>query len=368
MKIVLIIDSLSGGGAEHQLMLLANSLSDEHDTTIYCLSKDAYIKNEFQSMGIPIKYFGIDNLFTIKGLKEWYRMMKMLKAEKPDVVQTQLFSSDLSGLSAAIIAGVKRRISARRDMGFWQKWHHKIFYGSILNTLCTQIITNSKSITEHLKRIHPTLNIPILTVENGVDTDLFSPIGDNAKQYMKETTLGITDEISVGIIASLTTVKGHRDFINAAESILKTGIKIKFFIVGDGHLKTKLQDQCQNSGISDNIVFMGRRNDLHQILPLFDIVVSASYSEGTSNTILEAQACGIPVVGTQAGGTPELITHGETGVLIEPGKPDILAKSIITLARDSRNRSRIGNSARQFVEKNFSVNTLVNNTLAVYNS
>src|SRR5690606_28372567 len=111
-------------------------------------------------------------------------------------------------------------------------------------------------------------------------------------------------------------------------------IKAAFLAIGQGHLEEELKAYAQEQGVSDKIIFTGFRNDIPQIFPELDVLLFSSRTEGLGSTILDAFACGVPVVSTNAGGIPEIVTNEETGLLAPVGDATALANNVLRVLQD----------------------------------
>jgi glycosyltransferase involved in cell wall biosynthesis len=175
------------------------------------------------------------------------------------------------------------------------------------------------------------------------------------------------DHHVVGIIANLRPCKGLRGFLKAAALVLQSYPQTTFLIVGrDDGLKVELQLLAKELHISDSIIFTGERDDIPEILSMFDILVSSSLTEGLSNAILEGMALGKPVIATNVGGTPELVVHEQTGLLVSPGNPGYLAEAVIRLLGGCELRNRLGSAGLKRVEMLFCLERMVNQTETFY--
>jgi len=121
-------------------------------------------------------------------------------------------------------------------------------------------------------------------------------------------------------------------------------------------------------GLGDRVIFMGFRLDVAEILPEIDVAVSPSLAEAISNSVIEAMAAGLPVVGTRVGGTPEAVEDGVTGLLVPPRDPEALARCIGLLLEDRNLASRLGRAGRRRIEERFSTERMVRATERVYGS
>ena len=129
-----------------------------------------------------------------------------------------------------------------------------------------------------------------------------------------------------------------------------------------------MESMVQELGLGDRAIFYGERNDVPQLMPGLDVLVSASDSEGFSNTILEAMAAGVAVVATAVGGTPEVVIDRETGMLVPRGDAAAMGKALSTIALDESLRHKLGAAGRRRVEEEFSVGTMAQRTVELYRS
>jgi glycosyltransferase involved in cell wall biosynthesis len=146
-----------------------------------------------------------------------------------------------------------------------------------------------------------------------------------------------------------SNTKKHNCVNNCASSKFPFGL----VLFGEGFLRTNLQKQINDAGISDRIKMVGFTSELDNFLPCFDIFVQSSRTEGFPCVNLEAMAAGVPVVATRVGGVPEQIESGNNGILVPPNDPKALAKEIKRLIIDSGQRRILGENARQSVKTNF---------------
>src|SRR5262249_23568641 len=140
----------------------------------------------------------------------------------------------------------------------------------------------------------------------------------------------------------LSPEKGFGDLIDAARLIGSANPEVRFAIFGEGRLRADLEQRIAAAGVQEKFILPGFRDDLDRLLPGADVFVLPSYTEGLPNVILEASAASVPVVATAVGGTPEVVRHGETGYLVPPRRPEMLAEHIGILLRDESLRRRMG--------------------------
>ena len=206
-------------------------------------------------------------------------------------------------------------------------------------------------------------------VYNGVDAAFFA--GGDGESVRAE--LGAGGASVVGMVGRLDPWKGHRELLEAAAQVEGA----VFWIVGDvtfgsaqkrlADYKTSLEQLATELGISDRVRFLGRRDDMPHVIAALDLLVHPSNEpEPFGRSIAEAQAGGKAVIGTRAGGIPELIDEGDTGLLVPPGDSSALAAAIRRLLDDPALRASMGARAREQAQERFTVARHVASVQAVY--
>ena len=170
----------------------------------------------------------------------------------------------------------------------------------------------------------------------------------------------------IGFVGRLIANKGPQYLIEAAPALLTTCPHAEIVIVGDGPMKPALEARAQTLGIQDKVTFLGARRDVADVLRGCDVFVRPSLMEGMPLTVLEAMACGVPVIATPVGGTPEVVEHEYTGLLVPPTDVGELGIALIRLASSPELRQRLGEAGRRLVERDFSWEQVVERNLVVY--
>ncbi len=174
------------------------------------------------------------------------------------------------------------------------------------------------------------------------------------------------DTLLVGSIGRLSPEKGQSDFIRAAADVLKQFRNVKFLLIGNGQDEHRLRELVKNLGVAKEIIFLGYRSDMLDLYNNFDLVVQSSYTEGMPNVILEALAMEVPVIATDVGGTSEAVTNNETGILIQPGKPEELASKILDFVNNKDSFRRMAENGRKLVEAKFSIDERTRKLSLIY--
>lgn len=169
----------------------------------------------------------------------------------------------------------------------------------------------------------------------------------------------------LGTIGNLYKNKGFNHLINAAKMLVDYGLDIKLVIVGEGGERNELEDWISQLRLEKNVFLLGSIESASRRLKALDIYVCSSVKEGLSYTIIEAMQAGLPIVATNIGGNPDLITHNQEGLLIEPGSAENLATGIIKILNNDQ-KKKLGAKAREKALKNYSLERMANDTKQVY--
>ncbi|MCP4634404.1 MAG: glycosyltransferase family 4 protein [candidate division Zixibacteria bacterium] len=353
IKIIRIISRLNVGGPSfHTILLTAYTDKNRFDSKlIRGLEEPGEGKIDYLVKAKSVKSILIPEMGREvriwKNLKACFKIYKILKREKPDIVHTHLAMAGFLGRTAAIIAGSSKIVHTFHGHtlhGYWGKLKTN-FFASLEKMLARRsdcLIAVSDRVRNDIINAgiaHPDKTI---TVHLGLELKRFRELDKYKGQLRKE--LGIDNEtVLVGIIARLVPVKNHRLFIEAASKVNRKNVK--YIIVGDGQLRAELEELAENTGISEDIIFTGFRNDLEKIYSDLDISVLSSLNEGLPVAVIESMTAGVPVISTDVGGIHELIDDGENGFIVPSGDVEGLTNRLKNLIVDSNLRNELGESA-----------------------
>ncbi|HVJ27690.1 MAG TPA: glycosyltransferase family 4 protein [Vicinamibacterales bacterium] len=170
----------------------------------------------------------------------------------------------------------------------------------------------------------------------------------------------------VGNVAALVPHKGQRHLVEAAALVVREVPDARFVIAGEGELRPTLEHLIKHLNLEKHVILAGFRPDVLSMHKAFDIFVMSSITEGLGTSLLDAMACGRPIVATTAGGMPEVVQDGKTGILVPPRDDRALADGIIRLLKDPALRERMGTAGLALAEARFSAERMVADTLRVY--
>ena len=213
---------------------------------------------------------------------------------------------------------------------------------------CDHVATVSRDLSEKIVRDFAIAQ-KVTVVPNGVDLECFRPRDKSGTRRI----LGLSDQVPVILYAGrITESKGVGYLAAAMPAVVKECEDVVFVLLGEGNLRLKISKFGEEMGIRQHILFAGYRP--HDELPMWlnaaDLLVLPSLSEGRPNIILEAMACGIPIVATRVGGIPELIRDGENGILVPPNDVEALTKAILAVLKMDDRRETFGKRARETLE------------------
>jgi glycosyltransferase involved in cell wall biosynthesis len=225
------------------------------------------------------------------------------------------------------------------------------------------VLVNAEAIRESLlKQGYDPGNIVV--IRNGITLSKFAGKGRGAP-LRQELGFPLSARL-VAVFSRLNRMKGVQYFLNAAMVLAGRFPDVYFLVVGDGGSKRELEEHACRVGLGRRIVFTGFRSDIPDLLSAVAISVLPSLSEGTSNTLLESMAAGIPVIATTVGGNPEVIEDGVSGLLVAPRDSAALAAAASRLLEDEGLALRLGQAGMERVSELFSIEGSVHQTEHLY--
>jgi glycosyltransferase involved in cell wall biosynthesis len=201
------------------------------------------------------------------------------------------------------------------------------------------------------------------TVYSGIDMSKFENIADS--NYLREKFEVPVDHKIIGNVSAVAPHKDYYTFVDTAKELVKKGVKAKFFIIGDGPERTAIEQYVKDKNLQNDIYFTGFITEVLPVLMSLNLMLVTSKTEGLGTTILDAFACGVPVVATRAGGIPEIVQHVKTGLSAEVGDSKGLSELVIELLKDEILQRRLIDNATSLLQ-NFTRETTANNTYKVY--
>jgi glycosyltransferase involved in cell wall biosynthesis len=293
-----------------------------------------------------------------------WRLSRVLKRLTPDVVHAHdphglaMASLGLS-LGGASSGGRAPALVASRRVDFHLK-------GNSLSRWKHRQVDCFIAASEAIRRILLADGVPenqAVTVHEGIDVDRVKsvPAVDVHEAFWLPHHAPV-----VGNVAALVPHKGQRYLIEAAHLVVQEIPDARFVILGEGELRDQLERQVREHHLEKHVLLPGFRTDVMGCLKSFDLFVMSSVTEGLGTSLLDAMACSRPIVATSAGGIPEVVADGETGLLVPPRDQASMANAIVTLLNDAPRRGQMGLAGLARVRDRFTVERMVAETAAVY--
>jgi glycosyltransferase involved in cell wall biosynthesis len=367
--VVLVIDNLEYGGAQRQVVELANHI-DPSRFDVHICSLSEYV---------PLADRMVDRERRLHVItKKWKydvtvipRLATLLHRLKVDIVHGYLFAAEIAARLAGRLARTPLIFGSERNTDYLLKCRQLIAY-RLTRGCMDLLVANSNAGAQFDCRLFGYRPSQCRVIHNGVDTQQFRPHNEQALRR----ELGIGDgEYVVGMFASFKKQKNHQLLFRAARRVLQRLPQTRLLLVGDelfrgmhgsDAYKRDMDRLVDELDIRERCLFLGNRHDVDRLYSVCDLTVLPSLFEGTPNVALESMACGVPVIATKVSDNAQVIPDGRVGYVIPLGDEVALCERICQLLQDNTRRWQMGQEARAWVESEFSIARLVERTAQVY--
>jgi glycosyltransferase involved in cell wall biosynthesis len=368
VRVFYLVDTLNVGGTESQMAATALHLSRlRYDVTVGCLRAEGPLLNLLMNAGIPVVEFPKKKtLLSLNGMYQLLRIVFFILRNKFQVIHTHDLWANLLGVPAAWLAGTPIIVSSRRylaDLEWYTPWRSRIM--RTIYRLSTHVVVNSEPVRDLLLTrygLHPE---KVRVIRNAVDSRRFVVI----RRDKKELLPGIDEGVKlIAVVANMySPVKGHHRLVDAARTVCRLHPDATFLLIGDGPERSKVEKQVATAELGKNFIFLGRRKDVPELLACCDLSVLPSEAEGLPNAVLEAMAAGLPVVATRVGGTPEIIEHDVSGLLVSSQDTEALAGAIVRILENRDLAARLAQAGQKRMRTHFSFDRLLAELERLYN-
>lgn len=362
-KIIEVSSDTNIGGAGKCLLALLENFDYSSFEVKVVLPKNSLLKPHIDKLNIPvIEVDGIaDKSLDAGAIGE---LKRIFKAEKPDLVHTH---ASMSARIAARQAGAKVIYTRHSVFKPSKKISHgpgKLINGMINNYLADGIIAVAEAAKDNLTDTGVSAK-KIRVILNGVDA--LKETSESQKSQLRERFGVKSGEKVVSIVARLEDIKGHEYFIEAADELIKKGIKARFFIAGTGSYENVLKEKVKAMNLTDNVIFTGFITDVDKLMAITDVQANASYgTEATSLALLEGMSIGIPAVVSDFGGNPGVIKTGRNGIVVPKQNSHALAEGLEKLLTDDELYKKMSAGAREIFNSTFTSKAMTENTENYY--
>ncbi len=401
MKILRIIARLNVGGPARHVVWLTKGLQDEFDSVLVAgrvppAEEDmAYIA---EADGVqPVFIEEMSRELSLNDIVSLIKIFFLMRRERPDIVCTHTAKAGTVGRAAAFLykwLTPSAIIGRPKKVFVTHTFHGHVFhsyYGPLktkvfiaVEKLLARLVTDRIIVIsdQQLMEIHTQVGIgrpgQFAVVPLGIDLAPFVDAGAKRRQVRSEFGAG-EGQLVVGFVGRLTEIKNISMYLNAAakyQGLSEPGLPdLHFVIAGDGHLGEALRAEADSLGIKD-LSFIGHRQDVENVYPGFDLVALTSLNEGTPLSLIEAMACGKPVISTLVGGVADLLgppseqksgfSVHERGIGVKSADVEGFVKGLIYLGKNERLREDLAASGREFVLSNYNKDRMVNDLRLLY--
>jgi glycosyltransferase involved in cell wall biosynthesis len=347
VSVAVFLTRFEPGGTERQMIELVRLLDPSRFTVhVACFDKRGAWLPRVAERAASIVEFPIRGFAHPGTMPTLLRFARWCRRERIEVLQTCDFYANIFGLPGAALAGVPVRIGSRRDLNP-DKSPAQIRLQRQAYRCATTVVANCAA-ARGILLAEGLAPASIAVIPNGVDRPRHESAGVAAEQRTRVIT-----------VANLRPEKNHETLIAAADLLSADFPDVEFQIVGDGPRRSELEALVRSRRLDDRVSFLGHREDVGRLLSEASIFALPSRSEAFPNGAIEAMAAGLPVVASAVGGLLDLIEHGRTGLLIEPGNPTALADALRQLLTNQTAAARIGEHARAHVQQRYSFERMV---------
>ncbi len=343
----MLVTQLERAGAQNVALIQARYFYQKGYKIILCFLYDKQgileewrCREPFPVINLEAKLPGksrfSNGLRTVRAL---WRLYRLLVRERIQIIETLTHYSNVLGVGVAWLARVPVRIVTQHSAMYkFPRWFICLNAYLTNSQMVDRLVAVSESTLNECIDHHGINQDKTTVIYNGIDLDAFDPAQWSTEELeLLKSSLGVnTNAIIVITVARLHPLKGHSYLVAAASRILESFPETVFLLVGDGDYKKWIKEEIISCGLNKVFHFLGNRADIPQLLALSDLFVLPSISEGMPLAVLEAMAAKVPVVATSVGGIENILVNGESGILVEPGKPESLSEAVTILLKDKR--------------------------------
>ncbi len=372
MKVLHIITSSETGGAEIALekLIRFHISRSNYLHSVICIKPLGEVGDRLMSEGVEVTSLNLKNFLFLPF--SFFKLLSLIKKQKPDLIQTWLYHADLIGSLASFLLGFKKLIWNIRSSdallgkglsisGFLSMKICSLISHYIPHTI---ISVAERAKDQHIKQGYCEKKFKV--IHNGFFLEEFNPLLNITKNLRERNGL-IQGFKIIGSVGRYNEYKDYKTFIAASEIMLSERKDILFVLIGEGleDNNEELKKLLIKHGVYDNFRLLGKQNNVNELFLLFDIFCLHSVSEGFPNVLGEAMSSGIPCVSTDAGDAGILL--GDTGRLVEVSQPKQLSKALLeVLDLPSEKIKEISILGRERIKSKFSINRIVNKYEELY--
>ena len=359
-RITFVIPSLSVGGTERQLVYLIGGLVRDNEVSVICTRHDGALGADVRRLGAKVRVLGIR---TAWDFSQRSQLAHALRAYRPDIMHSFLFGFDYFANRAARDADVPVIISSRRQLAEWKKLRH-VWFQRLANRYSDCIVANSRAVADFAAKQERRAAGDYRVIHNGIDADAFLSTADPSV-VRKRFNIPSHRRI-VGIVANFSPVKNHALFVDMAVDLIRRHEDLHFVMVGTGPLAKSVERRIARCGLDGCFTRIATVAELPDLYAMMSVVVLCSRNEGFPNVIMEALAAGRPVVASNVGGIPELVSHGEHGLLMNSIHSSDFAEAVGWMLDNADEATAMGARGARRIRAEFGMDTMIRKYRSLY--
>ena len=367
-RVLLVAPPAQGGLARHVIYLLASLHQEGFAVGVACAANSP-IAEAARERALPHYPIAVDpGAKPSRAALAALQMAGAIANHQAQIVHTHSFGAGLIGALAVPLARSAQLVATihsypPRATGMRaSRARHRWAMRQVIRR-ASRVITVSEALRTDLLALFPEIADKTSTIPNGIDVSALV----KGEPGEVRAALGLPAEAPlVGMVARLAPQKGISEFIRACHLLARKWPDVHFVLAGDGPLKDTACALREELGLAQRLHLVGQVESARELVNALAMLVVASTSEGSSMVAMEAMAREKPVVGTRTGGVPEVVADGETGIIVEPGDPEALARGMEALLRDPERAREMGEHGRRRAAQLFDVSLMLDRTKEVY--
>ena len=364
MRILLVSTDFGGGGAEEQVKLLLGAFAARgHEVRWASLQDEGPYADDVVALGLPAVSLGMRR--GVPDPRGILRLAREVRRFRPHVVHSHMVHANLLTRVTRLVAPMPVQISTAHNISEGARWRELAYRAT--DPLCTLTTNVSQAAVDRYVRVGVAPRSKIRYFPNGVDLRRF-PGQERERRQDVRGRMGVGEAFVWLAAGRLVDAKDFPSLLQAMRSVLASRPDTHLFIAGDGPERAALEDLRTSLGLPpEQVRFLGLRRDVLDLMQAADGYVMSSAWEGLPMVLLEASASHVPIVATDVGGNREAVLDGESGVLVGPHEPTLLAAAMTRLmAMTPAERARMGFAGRRHVENAYGLEMVADRWLALY--
>jgi len=361
-SVLFLITGLSYGGAETQLVNLATKLKCRGwDVRVVSMLPPQAFVEELKNADIPLATLNMRR--GAADPRAVFRLFKILREWNPDIVHSHMVHANLLARVVRIFCKIPVLISTAHNIDEGGRWREVAYR---LTDPLVDLTTNvSRAAVERYIRVSAAPKNKIMFMPNGIDTAKFKP--NKAAGQRLRNELGVDNYFVWLAVGRFEEAKDYPNMLRAFKMIVSKKSNVVLLLVGQGSLLEEVKKLGSELKLGDKVRFLGVRRDVPDLMNAADAYVMSSAWEGMPMVLLEAGACGLPIVATDVGGNSEVVLNDKTGFIVPPYNSEALAQAMEKMmALPQEKRLEMGKAGRTYIEANYSLEHVVDQWVALY--